>query len=176
MTPGASACQLGHGASVRSVERSGSGCGRYGMACAAKRLRLLCGASIWGANRLNGAITAYMTKPQQYANGRFAPGNKLGKGRPPAPSQRERLEVLSSVCSAAAWLAVCKRAVRDAVAGDRHSRQWLASYLLPAVDAVRAAEAQPIEIVAYDYMDAVRAIAPVGYDFTRDAAPGAHGD
>ena len=117
-----------------------------------------------------------MTKPQQYANGRFAPGNKLGKGRPPAPSQRERLEVLSSVCSAAAWLAVCKRAVRDAVAGDRHSRQWLASYLLPAVDAVRAAEAQPIEIVAYDYMDAVRAIAPVGYDFTRDAAPGAHGD
>ena len=106
-----------------------------------------------------------MAKRQQYANGRFAPGNKLGKGRPPAATQRERLEALLSVCSDADWLAVCKRAVRDAAAGDRHARQWLASYLLPAAGAAGIAQAGEIEIELYDgyanggYERAVAAIA-----------------
>ena len=104
-----------------------------------------------------------MAKTQQHTNGRFAPGNKLGKGRPPAVTQRERLEALLSVCSNADWLAVCATAVKQAKGGDRYARQWLANYLLPAPAA--AAPPGEIEIVAYDgyanggYERAVAAIA-----------------
>ena len=58
-------------------------------------------------------------------------------------------------------------AVKQARRGDWRARSWLTAYLLPPVDAVDAAPGD-IQIVTYDYMDAVRAIAPVGYDFTRD--------
>ena len=58
-------------------------------------------------------------------------------------------------------------AVKQARRGDWRARAWLTAYLLPSVDAVDTASAD-IQIVTYDYMDAVRAIAPVGYDFTRD--------
>ena len=103
-----------------------------------------------------------MAKTQQHTNGRFAPGNKLGKGRPPAVTQRERLEALLSVCSNADWLAVCATAVKQAKGGDRYARQWLANYLLPVPAAAQPGE---IEIVAYDgyanggYERAVAAIA-----------------
>ena len=101
-----------------------------------------------------------MQKTQQDKRGRFARGNKLGKGRPPAATQRERLDALLSVCSAGDWLAVCERAVRDAVRGDRHARQWLTAYLLPAAERVQV-EQGPIliETIKFDYFEAVAAIA-----------------
>ena len=100
-------------------------------------------------------------------SGKFAPGNKHGRGAVTSATRADRLTALLSVVTAADWSVVCATAVKQARRGDWRARQWLASYLLPAADAVDAAPGD-IQIVAYDYMDAVRAIAPVGYDFTRD--------
>ena len=106
-----------------------------------------------------------MTKPQQDAKGRFAHGNKLSKGRPPAATQRERLEALLSVCGEADWRAVCVMAVKQARRGDRYARQWLAAYLLPAAGAAGLTENSHIEIELYSgyanggYKRAVAAIA-----------------
>ena len=99
--------------------------------------------------------------------GTFAPGNKHGRGAVTSATRADRLTALLSVVTDADWSAVCSMAVKQARRGDWRARSWLTAYLLPPVDAVDAAPGD-IQIVTYDYMDAVRAIAPVGYDFTRD--------
>lgn len=102
------------------------------------------------------------------ARGQFANGNGHGRGRLPVVTQRERLDALMSTVSDTEWKSICQVAVTDALHGDRHAREWLSRYLLPPSDAVAVLHAPKIEIETYSYMDAVRAIAPVGYEFPRD--------
>jgi hypothetical protein len=47
------------------------------------------------------------------------------------------METLSSVCGVDDWAAICRRAVKDAKAGDHRARTWLSTYLLTIAGARR---------------------------------------
>lgn len=64
-------------------------------------------------------------------DGTFAPGNKIGKGRP--GNQVARLEKLESVVTMDEWGQICAFAKRQAMKGNRYARDWLSKYLLPPV-------------------------------------------
>jgi hypothetical protein len=64
------------------------------------------------------------------ANGRFAPGNPGGPGRPRRAVEREYMAVLSQSVDLKAWRRICNKAVEDAEAGDRYAREWISRYLL----------------------------------------------
>lgn len=64
--------------------------------------------------------------------GRFKKGAWAGgPGRPSRAREESYLAELHVVCDAIAWRKICRRAVRDAAAGDRHAREWLTRYLVP---------------------------------------------
>lgn len=63
-------------------------------------------------------------------DGRFAPGNPGGPGRPRRAVEREFLAIISEACPPAAWREVVERAVADAKAGDAKARDWLTRYLI----------------------------------------------
>ena len=63
-------------------------------------------------------------------NGRFQPGNQGGPGRPPRATEREYLSALTEAVPIASWRRIVERAVRDALAGDSRSREWLSKYLV----------------------------------------------
>jgi hypothetical protein len=72
--------------------------------------------------------------------GRFLKGNAGGPGRPQRETERAYLTALVGVVSLRAWRAICKQAVADARAGDRHAREWLGRYLIGNVEAELLAE------------------------------------
>ncbi len=74
-------------------------------------------------------VTGIKTNGRDY-HGRFAPGHPGGPGRPPSAKEREYLETLGSVCTIDDWRAICRRAVKDARAGDHRARNWLSKYLV----------------------------------------------
>ena len=117
-------------------------------------------------------------------SGKFTTGNKHGRGAVTTATRADRLTALLSVVTAADWAAVCATAVKQARRGDWRARQWLASYLLPAADAIsadgvpqhvfshgnflgaltgRAADV-PVQVQAYDYYAAVASIAAPAVD------------
>lgn len=63
-------------------------------------------------------------------NGRFAPGNPGGPGRPPRAVETDYLTTLAECVSKADWEKITRRAVEDAIKGDPRARGWLAKYLL----------------------------------------------
>jgi hypothetical protein len=63
-------------------------------------------------------------------HGRFAQGNPGGPGRPPTAKERGYLEALTAVCTLDEWRGICRRAVKDAKAGDARARDWLSKYLV----------------------------------------------
>jgi hypothetical protein len=62
--------------------------------------------------------------------GRFAQGNAGGPGRPPIEKERRYIETMAAVCDDEAWRRICKRAVKDAEAGDHRAREWLTKHLV----------------------------------------------
>jgi hypothetical protein len=62
--------------------------------------------------------------------GRFTFGNPGGPGRPRRVAERDYLVMLTDECPPETWQRICRRAVEDALAGDRHAREWLSRYLL----------------------------------------------
>jgi hypothetical protein len=63
-------------------------------------------------------------------NGRFAPGNAGGPGRPRRAIESEYLATLADTVSLDEWRDIVARAVADALAGDATARAWLAKYLI----------------------------------------------
>ena len=72
-----------------------------------------------------------MVSSGRQPDGTFAPGNKIGKGRP--GNQVARLEKLESVVSMDEWGKICEVAKRQALKGNRYARDWLSKFLLPPV-------------------------------------------
>ncbi len=70
------------------------------------------------------------TESGRTAAGKFAPGNPGGPGRPRRATERQYLAALSEVCTPDHWAAIVASAVRNAIAGDRFAREWLAAYLV----------------------------------------------
>lgn len=63
------------------------------------------------------------------ANGRFVKGASGNPSGRPKESKKENYRaLLDAVCTNSAWIAIIKRAVRDAKKGDRWARAWLSSY------------------------------------------------
>lgn len=65
--------------------------------------------------------------------GRWLPGHKNGgPGRPPREREIKYLKALTGRITLKQWKAIIDNAIGDAMAGDRHARDWLSKYLLPA--------------------------------------------
>jgi hypothetical protein len=64
------------------------------------------------------------------ADGRFAPGNSGGPGRPPRQTEREYLRAMMAACTPEDWEEIVERTVQDAKEGDPKAREWLARYLV----------------------------------------------
>jgi hypothetical protein len=62
--------------------------------------------------------------------GRFAPGNPGGPGRPRRVAECDYLVAPTEECPPETWRAICRQAVKDALAGDARARDWLSRYLL----------------------------------------------
>jgi hypothetical protein len=45
-------------------------------------------------------------------------------------AERDYLVTLTEECPPETWRAICRRAVKDALAGDARARDWLSRYLL----------------------------------------------
>lgn len=69
------------------------------------------------------------------ARGRWLPGKAGGPGRPPREKEVKYLKSLTDRVTLDDWGAIVDQAVRDARAGNRHARDWLSKYLLPATTA-----------------------------------------
>jgi hypothetical protein len=84
----------------------------------------------------NGEIMA--THPDRAPNGRFAPGWRGGPGRPRRATEAEYAIALRAAVPLGAWTRIVRKAVDDALAGDRQARTFLANYLIgrpiPAVE------------------------------------------
>src|SRR5262245_16249980 len=104
-------------------------------------------------------------------NGRFAPGNEGGPGRPRRDRERTYLTALADVVPLDRWRLICERAATDAEAGDARARNWLGDFLLPPTkddecEVMTAGEAMGfVTAVTHSVMrnvkdaDAIRAIA-----------------
>lgn len=63
-------------------------------------------------------------------DGRFAPGNAGGPGRPRRATEEAYLLATLNACPLEAWEEIVTAAVEAAKAGDWKAREWLAGYLL----------------------------------------------
>jgi hypothetical protein len=63
-------------------------------------------------------------------NGRFAPGNRGGPGRPRKAREEKYLDILVAACTPDEWEQVCRVAIARARAGDSRAREWLANYII----------------------------------------------
>lgn len=79
-------------------------------------------------------------------NGHFKRGNPGGPGRPLVRQERF-LVAINETVTETAWLAIIKRAIKDAKAGDRHAREWLSKWLLGQPDAVKDEKQTIIEVL-----------------------------
>lgn len=77
------------------------------------------------------------------SQGKFRNGNPGGPGRPFIHQQRF-LEAFSEEVSPGDWSRIIKRAVKDAMKGDRHARDFLAKWLLGMPEAVQGDERRTI--------------------------------
>lgn len=55
-----------------------------------------------------------------------APPNR--KGRP--SSTKEYYNALAKLVTPTKWRKICRRAIEDAIAGDRYARKWIGEYLM----------------------------------------------
>ncbi len=80
-------------------------------------------------------------------NGNFKRGNPGGNGRP-FKRQERFLVVINEAVDEKSWLAIVKRAIRDAKKGDRHAREWLSKWLLGLPEPVRDEKQTIIEVIS----------------------------
>jgi hypothetical protein len=71
-----------------------------------------------------------MSSEGHQPNGRFAPGNPGGPGRPRRAVERQYLAALSDAISLEAWQEIVKATVVAAKQGDPKARDWLTRYLI----------------------------------------------
>ena len=64
------------------------------------------------------------------AGGRFGPGNRYGKGRPPRAIEASYMAALADIVPPERWAAICDKAAQDAEAGDKAAREWIGRHLL----------------------------------------------
>lgn len=72
---------------------------------------------------------------QRDDKGQFVEGNGGGPGRPPREREVKYLQSLTERVTLESWEAIVDQAITDALAGDRHARDWLSKYLLPKATA-----------------------------------------
>jgi hypothetical protein len=77
---------------------------------------------------LNGQEMA--TCPDRTPNGHFAAGWRGGPGRPKRVTEVQYLASLSDAVPLETWDRIVRKAVEDALTGDRHARAFLANYLI----------------------------------------------
>jgi hypothetical protein len=87
--------------------------------------------------------TVYMDRGP---HGRFAAGNAGGPGRPRRVTEADYLRALTEACSLDLWRSIVERAVKDALAGDARSRDWLGKYLLGTGALAEAAANEPMSV------------------------------
>lgn len=63
-------------------------------------------------------------------NGRFAPGNPGGPGRPRRAVEQDYLAALGDAVTLSAWKKVVARALADAEAGDPRARDWITKHVI----------------------------------------------
>ena len=67
-------------------------------------------------------------------NGQFAKGNQVAKngggGRPSKAREERYYEIAMKSCTFGDWRAIMKKAVDQALDGDKDARKWLADYLI----------------------------------------------
>lgn len=68
-------------------------------------------------------------------DGRFAPGNAGGPGRPRRATEQAYLLATLNACPLEAWEEIVLAAVEAAKSGDWKAREWLSGYLLGEVKA-----------------------------------------
>jgi len=76
--------------------------------------------------RLDGS----QTETGRYVDGRFAPGNPGGPGRPCRDTERACLAAMAEAYPPETWKQIVETAVLHGGQGDRYAREWLASYLV----------------------------------------------
>ena len=64
------------------------------------------------------------------SNGKFAPGNPGGPGRPRRAIEMDYLRVFSEILTTDAWRAICQRAVEHAQQGEAKSREFVTRFAL----------------------------------------------
>ena len=69
-------------------------------------------------------------KDDRDTNGRFAPGNSGGPGRPKRHIEVEYMTSMLSVCTLSEWEEIVRQAVTLAKEGDHKARDWLTSHVL----------------------------------------------
>jgi hypothetical protein len=87
------------------------------------------------------------TPPDRAANGRFAPGWRGGPGRPRRTTEADYLTALREAVPLQAWTRIVRKAVDEALAGDRQARTFLANYLIGRpTQAVGLSDSNPDEL------------------------------
>lgn len=64
------------------------------------------------------------------SNGRFAPGNPGGPGRPRREFERQYLAALRDCVPLSEWRKVVAKALKQAKQGNARARDWLGKYLV----------------------------------------------
>jgi hypothetical protein len=93
-------------------------------------------------------------KTHRDTNGRFAVGNSGGPGRPRRAVEANYLAALSEAVSVRKWKKIVEKAVKDALAGDRHAREWIGDYVLGKPDHEKLLELAAKEMVGFDSVGA----------------------
>jgi hypothetical protein len=83
-------------------------------------------------------------------NGRFAPGNAGGPGRPRRAIERDYLATLSEAVPLEAWREIVETAVDQARGGDAKAREWLGSHLMGEPTGNALLKLAAAELVGFD--------------------------
>ncbi len=99
--------------------------------------------------------------------GLFQPGNAGGPGRPKKEREARYLEITLNTVTFEKWADVVKKALEQALTGDKDARKWLSEYLV-GVPVQRIAPTTPdgenpyMEISADELIELARKIAGRG--------------
>jgi hypothetical protein len=120
------------------------------------------------------------TEPEQRDDGRdeagkFAAGNRHGKGRPARPVEADYLRRLSDMLTPDRWARIVEAAITAAEQGDAKARAWVAGFAVGAAPmslqdlaALELNELEPLDLTeATAALDAAEARGDFGDAFTR---------
>lgn len=70
------------------------------------------------------------TRESRDGTGKFLPGNASKGGRPPKDREEDYQKAFTEACSKNDWKRIIKRAVSQALDGDKDARKWLSDNIL----------------------------------------------